>query len=282
MRVRTLRHDSPLGSWLQALWSPPSLAGIVDTIWYFDGVLAFPRERTFPDSRVELIVHLGAPYRRVQRDGSAEPFATACIGGIPLRSEIVEGPGQRTRVIGIRMHPAGSFAVLGAPVHELTGLTVDLLDVVDGGAELAERCAAEPTAEGTMLAAARWVEERTRMSPLADPAVAWGAAELERSGGRMPVRALHDRIGMPATRFTARFREQIGVAPKVLGRIVRFRRALELVRGGSMPLATVATTAGYYDQPHFNVEFREFAGVSPREYRAGMAFPTGVNVVAGG
>lgn len=40
-----------------------------------------------------------------------------------------------------------------------------------------------------------------------------------------------------------------------------------------MSLARVAHQTGYYDQPHMNAEFRALAGVTPREFLAGVRFP---------
>jgi AraC-like DNA-binding protein len=82
------------------------------------------------------------------------------------------------------------------------------------------------------------------------------------------------------------FRERVGLSPKLFLRIVRFQRALEAVRdaratasGGEEPRgggngsgttaarlaswAEIAVSLGYYDQPHFIRDFREFAGESP-------------------
>jgi hypothetical protein len=41
----------------------------------------------------------------------------------------------------------------------------------------------------------------------------------------------------------------------------------------NLELARVALDAGYYDQPHMNAEFREMAGLTPRQFRAGRRYP---------
>jgi len=50
--------------------------------------------------------------------------------------------------------------------------------------------------------------------------------------------------------------------PAVLRRVLRFRRAVALLRAGVAP-AEVAARAGYADQPHLSRDVRAFAGVSP-------------------
>ena len=54
--------------------------------------------------------------------------------------------------------------------------------------------------------------------------------------------------------------------PKPLARILRFERAAARLRQGAA-LADAALDSGYYDQAHFNRDFRAFAGVTPTEYR---------------
>src|SRR5439155_305095 len=78
--------------------------------------------------------------------------------------------------------------------------------------------------------------------------------------------------------LAAALREQIGVTPKVYARLVRFRLALAMLESGVAPLADVALAAGYYDQPHFNAEFRDFTGQSPRELLVAR-YPSGVPIV---
>ncbi|MFP8963898.1 helix-turn-helix domain-containing protein, partial [Streptomyces nanhaiensis] len=51
-----------------------------------------------------------------------------------------------------------------------------------------------------------------------------------------------------------------GYGPKTLARVLRFRRALRLVRGG-VPPASAAAGAGYADQAHLSREVRALAGV---------------------
>jgi AraC-like DNA-binding protein len=272
------RHDSPLGRWLLARWAPEWLAGVVEGIWYFEGWLSELRERHFPHGRVELVVQLGPLYRQVVGDRT-EAFAPTCVSGLLLGPDVIEAPPGPSAVLGARLHPGGAFAVLGRPLHELTGITADLEDLVHRAAsELAERCAAAPTPEARLRAAAAWLERRLRAHPGLDPAVAWMTRELETRAGAVPIGRLREQTGWSKTRLTSRFREQIGVPPKTLARVLRFRRALELVHREEGVLSEIALAAGYYDQPHFNAEFRELSGFAPTEYLARRRYPESVSL----
>lgn len=282
MPIQVQRHDSPLGRWLLARWVPGLLEGVVEGIWYFEGRLTDLRERHFPHGRVELVVQLGPVYRQVVGERT-EPFAPTCVSGVLLGPDLIEAPPGPSSVLGARLLPGAAFAVLGRPLHELTGLTANLADVVaEAAAELAERCAAAATPEGRLRAAAGWLHARVRTRVRAhagpDPAVAWMVRELERRHGATSIGRLRERTGWSKTRLTRVFREEVGVAPKTLARILRFRRALELVHREEGALSEVALAAGYYDQPHFNAEFRELSGFTPTEYLARRRYPESVNL----
>jgi AraC-like DNA-binding protein len=274
-------HDSALGMWVHAACQPPHLDRLVDSIWYFEGKLAFPRERIFPDGRVELNVHLGPSYRQLGAgQGEGEPFPAACVSGVMLRTAVIEAPGDPTAVLGIRLLPAGASELLGHPLHELTDLTVDLHDLVGAAAaELLDRCAAAVGAEARVRTAVRWIEDRAAARPCpGDPAVAWAAREIVRRRGDLAIHELRERVGWSRARFATAFKEQVGLSPKRLARIVRFRRALELLHRGDLALTEIALQAGYYDQPHFNGDFREFAGATPGQYLAARRYPGSVNL----
>jgi AraC-like DNA-binding protein len=115
--------------------------------------------------------------------------------------------------------------------------------------------------------AASWVAERVSRARGVTPEVAWSAALIEESGGAVPIARLRSETGWSKTRLVSAFRDQIGVAPKLYARIVRFSCAAELLTAGGA-LTEVALAAGYYDQPHMNAEFRELSGMTPREFAA--------------
>lgn len=274
-------HESVLGRWRVARWTPPQLAGLVDHMWYFQGEMVRRRERIFPDGRLELIVHFGPVYREAAGAGGVAFPASGMVGQL-LRSTVIEAPAAPCEVLGVRLHVAGAYALLRRPMNEMAGLTVDLRDVMgSAAAELVDRCGAETTARGRLGRAAEWLA--ARMLPDAvDPAVAWATAEIERRHGAVSIGALQQRTGWSRTRFHATFRRQIGVPPKVFARVVRFRRALMMVGADAAPLARIAQDAGYYDQAHFNAEFRELAGVTPGEFRAATRYPDSINVADDG
>jgi len=270
--------DDAFGSWTYHRCRPAHLAGLVDHIWLFDGSMACLRERTFPNGLLEIIVHLGEHYSVVE-DRDTWVCPTTCVTGLQLGHLVVEAPPARTKVLGVRLTPAGAYALLVRPMHDLASLTVDLGDVTGVAAvELAERCAAAPTAERCLRAALQWTDARLALATRLDPAIAWMVGEIRERHGAVSIGGLRERIGWSKTRLTTRFAEQVGVSPKQYARVMRFNRALQLVHAGGASLADVAIEAGYYDQPHLNAEFKELSGFTPGEYQHAHRYPNSVSV----
>lgn len=282
MDLSTLHHDSPLGRWTHSVYRPSHLAGLVESVGHFEGFTTHRRERTFPNGLVELIVHLGERYRVIEREIEGERTelcAAACLGGLYTGPLVVEAPPCPTTVLSVRLHPAGAFALLGRPLSELSGMTIDFRDLVGPASEeLAERCHQASTAAERLQIAAGWVASRIARSPGVDPAIAWTAAQIERRGGAVVIAELRERTGLTKTRLATAFREQIGVTPKLYARIHRFRHALARLHEGTGSLADLALDAGYYDQPHMNAEFRELAGLAPRDLLAATRYPGSVSL----
>ena len=282
MRLTTTSVDSALGCWTYHACEPPdlplALAGVVRAFWYFDGQTALPRERTFPGGHLELIVHLGPRFRAVDRGATGDPFPFACLTGVQTGPLVIEAPAGRCRVLAVRLHPVGAYALLGGPLDATEGRTLDLADVAGhtAAAELAERCHDAPTVAACFGCAGAWILDRLVRTAahgvVPHPAVAWVAAELARVDGVASITALRAQSGLGRTRFANAFRAQVGMGPKRYARVLRFRRALTLVRSGH-GLSAAALAAGYYDQAHLHASFREFAGMTPGAFAAAAGYP---------
>jgi AraC-like DNA-binding protein len=270
--------DDAFGAWTYHQCRPAHLAGLVDHIWLFDGSMTCLRERTFPNGLLEIIVHLGQRYRVVE-DRGTWVCPTTCITGLQLGHLVVEAPAGRTRVLGVRLTPAGAYALLARPMHELASLTVDLEDVAgSAAAELAERCHSARAAASCLRVAVEWIDGRLALATRLDPTIAWLIEEMRQRHGAVSIGRLREQVGWSKTRLTTRFMEQVGVSPKQYARVMRFSRALKLIHEEAAPLADVAVEAGYYDQPHLNAEFKELSGFTPGEFQQARRYPNSVSV----
>ena len=71
--------------------------------------------------------------------------------------------------------------------------------------------------------------------------------------------------GLSRSHFTRQFKLSAGLAPLEWLRQQRIHRARQLLAERRLPLAAIALECGFFDQAHFNHEFRELAGMSPGE-----------------
>ncbi|MFW6078721.1 MAG: AraC family transcriptional regulator [Gemmatimonadota bacterium] len=255
---------------------PPSsdLRGLVETFWTIrsDGRLRDARiNRVVPDGCTDIIVALGDP-APPGGGGSALGRASYFVGAM-RRPRVVRLTGA-VDLIGVRMRPGAGGAILPMPAAELTDRTEPLDDVVPGrpGAPLLEALADARDTAGRIARFETLLRRRAAATEPTPKAVLAAIAMIGRSGGRVTVRELQERVGLSARQLQRLFARFVGVSPKTACRVARFRAARRrLDRDRRTSLGAIAYGGGYADQAHFNREFKEFAGIAPGAYRAERA-----------
>ncbi|MCX2729514.1 AraC family transcriptional regulator [Saccharopolyspora sp. NFXS83] len=232
--------------------------------------------RVLPSSRVTLTLGFGDPIT-LTRDGSADEYRSVVLGLRDGAEELTIGGRQRGLVL--RCDPLLGHAVLGVPLHLLTGAAPCLAAVL--GAE-AVRLADAPDWDVRFAVLADTIAALLARGPRADPEVAWAWRRLRACAGDVRVEALAARLGWSRRPLVRRFHHQLGITPKAAARVLRFERAAELLARGSRGLARVAADAGYADQAHLSREVRALTRWTPTQLRRSASAAAGVPFVRAG
>jgi methylphosphotriester-DNA--protein-cysteine methyltransferase len=105
----------------------------------------------------------------------------------------------------------------------------------------------------------------------AHPAALGAAARLRAARGALRVGGLASAAGLSPRRLHEVFVREVGVPPKQLARILRFRDVLErLAAAPGADLTRVALDSGYCDQAHLYRDFRDLAAMTPLDYLAAL------------
>lgn len=79
---------------------------------------------------------------------------------------------------------------------------------------------------------------------------------------------IENQIPISLRQIERRFKSQVGFTPKYYQRLMRIRAAIQLIKQNPLAhLVDLAIEAGFSDQAHMNREFRQLAGMTPKQYQ---------------
>jgi AraC-like DNA-binding protein len=237
--------------------STKPLSTCVDYLWLVDGyVQPHAREFVLPSASMSLVVDFDDQTTDAVRIYGARSY--------PL----VLGTSQPLRLIAAHFKPGGGFPFAACPVSEVHNLQVPLTVFWPSEtAELRERILQAQTDDERFHVLEGFLVRRLRLSRPYSAAVRYAIRQFQYADPIPSVGSVRDQIGISAQRFIEVFRTEVGLSPKMFARLARFRRALRCIdRRAGIDWADVAVAAGYFDQPHFIHDFRQFAGVTPSAY----------------
>lgn len=202
------------------------------------------------------MIDLGAPYEEQGEDGVFRLQPPAIFAGQMTRPLAIRPVGP-IEIVAVRFEPDGARGWLGRPLAEATDRR---LDVVERTRDLKARLApmrGDPA--GQAAEAARWLEAARRDGDWRiDSAV---RAEVRAMAADRPSPA-RDPASLRA--LQRRFRDQVGIAPRLLRSVFRFRRVFD--HADDMGWLQAGLQAGYFDQPQMARDFRRFLGCTATQW----------------
>lgn len=245
---------------------PADLADHVESFWFMRGAgpAAMPEgHRILPDGCMEFVFQLGDPFRERNLDGTWRLQPRLLLVGQMERRVDVK-PGGVIRTAGIRFRPAGLAAFVAGDLGRFANRIVPLAPAL--GEDLGPLVARLRSARRFERCAALLGDFLRGRRREGDPAMANASARLAQAPGPVDLGALARRFRLSERQFRRRFEAAVGLGPKRFARLVRFQRVFEERRERDGRVwSRVALDCGYYDQAHFNRDFRAFTGVRPRD-----------------
>jgi AraC-like DNA-binding protein len=207
----------------------------------------------------------GSPYR-IQQSGSAafeDAHPIALVGAQTHRrldlllSGVVDA-------FTMAFEPGGLSALFAIPAEELTNRHFDGLTTIGRKlSELHERLAAARTFELRIEVADRFLGGRLPSPRTVSPVVS-AARRMHRHDGQVTVSDLAASVELGVRQFERRFKEEIGMPPKLYARVVRFEAALrDKATSPKRRWTEIAHDLGYFDQMHMVHDFNRLSGASP-------------------
>lgn len=255
-----------------------SLAPFVRCIWVFEADADTGEgetQRIVPDGFPELIAHYGDQFHEVDTNGMAKQQSRLMFAG-QLSGPLTLQSGARVGVMGVRFWPAAARALLRLPMNEMTDQRLDmsavlgattstLIDEVFSALDPAARVAVMERFLMRRLLNGRAAEKFAHHNATVTHCV----QSLYRSDGEISVDRLAHTANLSSRQLERRFLNEVGISPKLLASIFRFRRVFNFMESPNPQAArwtTAALSAGYFDQPHMIRDFKRFAGQQPQAF----------------
>jgi AraC-like DNA-binding protein len=235
--------------------------------------LAQDEELLLPDGHSEIVFQLGGAFERWPLGEAArrQVMKHSYVIGSRSHTVLTRDLGPVT-VAGIKLDPRALRWLLGIPLTELRDSTVSLDELGQRGLVQLEEAVARAASSSDVAAVFdRYLLHALADLPPADAAVEQLLRHIRSSRGALAIMEwVHERR-VDARHLERRFADAVGMTPKRLARIVRFKHGYHaLLAGAAQPTSSRGPLAaphrhldGFYDQSHFNKEFRTFVGASP-------------------
>jgi AraC-like DNA-binding protein len=234
------------------------------------GTSRVEKQRIVPDGCMEMIFHYGDLFKQYTGDGHFFIQPRCFVFG-QITSPLDIEPTGITGIFAARFHPDGFQAFTTIALKEMENKAVPLQELfgVDG-LELEDGILTASTTEERIILAERFLLKRLGTSQIIDQVAKSSVEMLLKLNGQVSVNELSEKLQINRRQLERRFSLVIGLSPKQLSKIIRLQSTLKMLEKEEFTsLTSLAYDNGYYDQTHFINDFKEFTGVTPKQFYAG-------------
>ncbi|MBE9098249.1 AraC family transcriptional regulator [Vacuolonema iberomarrocanum] len=222
-------------------------------------------ERVIPSGELQIIFHYRTPFTEISNQNQSSIQPQCLIDGPQTEyKDIVTAPGS-VGMIAVVLYPYALRAFFPNSVSEFTNQSIPLDNVVSTKTkELQERIVEVNSTYPRILLIEQFL--LSRLSIHNDFSITREAVNiLTKANGQLTVSEVANELNISKRQLERIFLRNIGISPKKFGRIIRFNTTIKCFEEVES-LTKLTYKAGYFDLSHLIHDFREFTGLSPKEF----------------
>lgn len=243
----------------------PSHMGLRNYIQYYNVV--FPQKDTFLPQYTLMPNACGTLSLAFDGDIVKAELWGASLTPIPLGAE----PNSYRILLLIQLSPYGLYQITRQSQAEFADKRLSLVDIDCELYRLLHQVfvMSETTTE-LVNACEKILYQRMEKQVVSD-ALLFATTLISDRHGQIQVQETARQCGYSERHLNRLFLAQIGMNVKNYARLVRFNYVLKHIQTSSCFFAALSQQAGYFDQAHFDKDFKAISGVSPQNYLKTMS-----------
>jgi AraC-like DNA-binding protein len=259
MGYNTYTPDNSLGSLVKCFWTLE-----------FPAAISPEKQRIVPDGCMEMIFHYGDVYIQYE-EGGAFIVQPRCFVFGQLTMPLVIEPTGNTGIFAVRFHADGFAPFATIPVKEMENRAVALPELFgDEGLLLEKAVLNSASTDDRIKIIQTFLLKRLQTPEAIDRIVRSSIDVIMGLNGQVSVDELSEQLNINRRQLERKFSSVIGLSPKQLTKIIRLQTTLKMLEKKQFTnLTSLAHENGYFDQTHFIKDFKEFTGLSPKQFYAG-------------
>lgn len=245
------------------------LTEFVKRYWTLDGEKEnTPLKNTIvPDGTMKLIFHYGDTYKHHSKSGEISTLPKCFLIGQLTEPYVIEPVGITGSFV-VQFKPNGFLPFAITPIKEMENKAVPLVKLFgQNGLDIEQKIlSSKSTAERIQFIETFLLNLLAERKTI-DNVVKSTVDTILEANGQFSVTEFSQKNNVNRRQLARKFSSAIGLSPKQLAKTIRIQTALKtLLNKEQKTLTDLAYQNEYFDQAHFIKEFKEFTGLTPKEF----------------
>lgn len=223
-----------------------------------------PKERVYPCGNATMVFHYGSPSKFQKKNSGEYIESSLVICGQQTNFYDLSLSGK-TGMILIVFKPHGVKSFFNFPITELLNENISLQDLAKNEAiELEDKLLYSESNKQRIVHIENFLLKRLSQNNDFER-VEHAIKLIKNSNGQIKAQDIAQDVCLGIKQFERNFSKYVGLNPKKYASIVRFQNVLQMKRKfKNANMYQLAFDNGYYDQSHFNYDFKSITGLTPK------------------
>ena len=242
------------------------LSNYVDCIIYIEGN---NKGTGFPKTAMSLVFNLNDSFKLFTDTTFTQytDYKKYWVAGLQTQPTYVESYGESKMVV-IQFKTLGARVFLNQPLHNFTNNFISLDCVFKHDADDTwEQLQEAVTINEKFLLAENFLYRKLLANSTPNYKMVDAISTSLKNNPNTPISQVCRQYNISRKHLNFLFHEYLGVSPKMMSSLNRFQTILQTIsKSAPGKLTDIAYQLDFFDQAHFNNNFKRFTGLKPNEY----------------